>query len=54
MASKRKKKPFDRLKVIKALSRKETGRPGLGRKTSFVDRKKLAAKRSCRARDEEE
>lgn len=51
----RKKKTFDRLKVIKALSRKETGRPGSGRKCSFVDRKKKRSTEICRKKlDEEE
>jgi hypothetical protein len=39
---------LDIVKVIKTLSRGEFGHPGVGRKTSHVDRKKAANKKSCR------
>lgn len=38
----------DQIKELKKASRKKFGRPGQGRKTSHVDRKKKDNKDSCR------
>ncbi len=43
----KKKKPL-KLRVLKELSRKELGYPGLGRKTSWEDQKAQENKDACR------
>lgn len=43
----------EKAKELRRISRKN-GQPGRGRKTSFVDRKKKAAKERCRTKKEEE
>lgn len=39
---------IDKAKVLRRISRTAHGRPGQGRKTKFVDRKKRANKDACR------
>lgn len=45
---------IDKAKAVKRLSREVVGRPGAGRKTKFVDRKKQADRMACRKRGNEE